>query len=486
MARFKDIPIQQKLMRVILLINAVVLFVTCITFFVYEYYSFRKSATQEISTLGEIISANSTAALAFENKEDANEILAALKAEHHIVAACLYDKKGNIFSQYPAAAPLKIFPIKPGREGYGFNSNHLEGFHTVAEGTRTLGTLYLKSDLKAMYDRFKLYGIIASLVIGVSFLLAYLLSKILQKNISRPILALTETAKAISHWRNYSVRADKLGNDELGFLTDAFNQMLEQIEMQNHTLSEFNHTLEQKVSERTTELNALNKELESFSYSISHDLRAPLRAINSYMNIFSEDYSEKVDDEGRRLINIVLKNSQKMGVLIDDLLSFSRLGRKELSKTNFSMKEMVITVWDDLSRMEKARTIEFILAELPEAFAEKNMIHQVWVNLISNALKYSSNKGKAVIEISYEKKENETVYYVKDNGAGFDMKYYDKLFGVFQRLHSVQEFEGVGVGLAIVQRIIEKHGGKVWADAIPEEGAIFYFSLPDQKTPGSN
>jgi signal transduction histidine kinase len=478
MALFKDIPIQKKLMRVILIISGTVLFVTCTAFFVYEFYSFRKSKIQELSTLGEIISANSTAALAFDNREDADEILTALKAERHIVAACIYDKNGNIFAQYSIKISEKVFPVKPGREGYDFTTAYLEGFQPVVKGTRKLGTLYLKSDLRAMYDRFKLYGIIATLVIGVSFLLAYLLSRILQKNISKPILALAETAKAISYWRDYSVRVDKLGNDELGLLTDAFNRMLEQIQEQNLALSNFNHNLEQKVLERTVELEALNKELESFSYSISHDLRAPLRAINSYMNIFSEDYGEKVDEEGQRLMNIVLKNSQKMGMLIDDLLSFSKLGRKELTKTDFSMKDLVQNVWEDLSKMEADRYIEFTLDELPDVFAEKNTIRQVWVNLVSNALKYSGNKEKTSIKISFEKKEKEMVYFISDNGAGFDMEYYDKLFGVFQRLHSQEEFIGTGVGLAIVQRIIEKHGGKVWAQSKVDEGAVFYFSLP--------
>ena len=469
-------------MRVILLISGVVLFVTCAAFFAYELYSFRKTTMQELSTLGEIISANSTAALAFDNREDANEILSALKAEKHIVAACLYDKHGNLFAYYPDSIATENFPKNPRKINYLFTSSCIEGFQPIVKGEKHLGTLYLKSDLKAMYETFKLYGIIAALVIAVSFLLAYLLSRKLQRSISKPVLDLAETAKAISYWRDYSVRANKPGNDELGLLTDAFNLMLERIQEQNQTLSDFNQNLERKVLERTSELEALNKELESFSYSISHDLRAPLRAINSYMNIFSEDYSEKVDDEGRRLMNIVLRNSQKMGVLIDDLLSFSRLGRKELTKTNLSMKETVVNIWEDLSKMETNRHITFLLDELPNAFAEKNTIQQVWVNLVSNALKYSGNREKTIIEVSFERKEKEIVYYIKDNGAGFDMQYYDKLFGVFQRLHSQEEFAGTGVGLAIVQRIIEKHGGKIWAVSSPENGATFYFSLPDNKT----
>ena len=252
---FTDLPIQQKLMRVIFLISGVVLLVTCVTFFAYEYYTFRQTTVEKLSTLGKIISSNSTAALAFENHDDAKEILTALKAEPHIVAACLYDKDGNLFAQYPANHDVAAFPVKPGEtEGFRFIHSHLEGFQPVLQVKTRLGTLYLKSDLGAMYERFQLYGIIVGLVMLVSFFLAYQLSSTLQKSISRPILALAETAKIISDQQNYSVRATKIGKDELGSLTDAFNQMLEQIQAQNQVLSEFNQNLEQKIEERTREL----------------------------------------------------------------------------------------------------------------------------------------------------------------------------------------------------------------------------------------
>jgi len=200
------------------------------SFFVYEYFLFRKTTIQELSTLGQIISTNSTAALAFEDKEDATEILTALKAERHIVSACLYNKDGVVFAHYPPDREITSFTAKPDWEGYRYTATYLEGLQPVMKGSRRLGTLYLKSDLKAMYDRFKLYGIIAASVMGVSFFLAYLLSRVLQRNISKPILDLVVTATAISHWRDYSVRAHKQGNDELGLLTDALNHMLEQVQ----------------------------------------------------------------------------------------------------------------------------------------------------------------------------------------------------------------------------------------------------------------
>lgn len=461
-----------------MLICGIVVLITCAIFFLYDFYSFRESTLQNISTSGQIIANNSTAALAFQSKDDAQEILSALKADPHIIAASIYDSYGQLFCSYPSTYPVNQLPVKPGAMGYHFTSASLEGFQPIIQGTKQLGTLYLKSDLNAMYSRFNLYAVIVCFILCLSFLLTFILSKFLQRGISNPILALAETAKVVSEQKDYSVRATKISNDEVGLLTDAFNQMLTQIHEQTEMLNEFNQTLEQRVKNRTIELEAANKELESFSYSVSHDLRAPARAIHSYANVFLEDYANTLDDEGKRLINIILKNGKKMGLLIDDLLSFSQLGRKELIKTKLSMNDLVSGIWNELYRAEENRNIKFILQPLPDANAEKTTIQQVWVNLISNALKYTRNKNETIIEIFAKEKNGQIIYCIKDNGSGFDMKYYNKLFGVFQRLHSQEEFEGTGVGLAIVERIISKHGGKIWAESAVNEGATFYFSLP--------
>jgi PAS domain S-box-containing protein len=257
-----------------------------------------------------------------------------------------------------------------------------------------------------------------------------------------------------------------------GFITDITERKRNEERIQL-----FNQQLEQMVRERTEELESVNKELESFSYSVSHDLRAPLRAIHGYMNIFADEYSNQFDAEAKRLTSIVMNNTQKMGRLIDDLLAFSQLGRKELIRTQTSMTQMVLSICDEQKRLENGRSIEFVVQELPYALVDTVTMRQVWINLISNAVKYTKNRERAIIEIGSDERKDEQMYYIKDNGAGFDMLYYDKLFGVFQRLHSQKEFEGTGVGLAIVQRIVSRHGGTVWAEARPNEGATFYFTL---------
>jgi PAS domain S-box-containing protein len=231
-----------------------------------------------------------------------------------------------------------------------------------------------------------------------------------------------------------------------------------------------NEELEQRIKYRT-------EELEAFSYSVSHDLRAPLRAIHGYAKMFKETYENKLDAEGDRLMNNILNNAKKMGQLIDDLLSFSRIGRNELVKREISMHDMVMNLSSELKDEQPDRIIEFHIKHLLPAQADNIAIRQVWLNLISNAIKYSKHKEKAIIEIDSYIKGNEIIYYIKDNGAGFDMRYANKLFGVFQRLHSDDEFEGTGVGLALVQRIIKKHGGRVWAEGKVNEGATFYFTL---------
>jgi signal transduction histidine kinase len=475
--RLNDTPIRKKILRAIMITSGAVLLLTCSVYFAYDIYTFRQSMVRQLSTLGQIIAANSTAALAFDSKEDAEEVLSALKAELHVRTACLYDKDGNVFASYPAGTASTNFPAKPEEYGYAFGNSHLIGFQPVSQGESRLGTLYMRSDMTAIYDRLKLYAGFVILIIALSSGLAYLLAERLHHSISRPVLVLSETAKVISERQDYSVRATKLGDDELGKLTDTFNQMLSEIELQNNEIQTFNHTLEQKIIKRTEELESANKELESFSYSVSHDLRAPLRSIGGYSRILLEDYSDKLDDEGRRLLEVITRNGLRMGQLIDDLLAFSRIGKQNLVKVHLNLESIVKHVIEELNS-NRERKSEVVINPILSAEGDSSMLKQVFTNLISNSIKYSNKKESSRIEVGSWKEPERYVYYVKDNGAGFNMEYYDKLFGVFQRLHSATDFEGTGVGLALVNRIITKHGGKVWAEGKVGEGATFYFSLP--------
>jgi PAS domain S-box-containing protein len=239
-----------------------------------------------------------------------------------------------------------------------------------------------------------------------------------------------------------------------------------------------NIELEQRVIERTSQLEAANKELEAFSYSVSHDLRAPLRAVDGFSKFILEDYEDKLDSEGKRFLKLIRSNTQKMDQLITDLLALSRVARNELNLSGIDMTQMAISMFNEIAAPDIPDKISFKVEPLPEAYADPTYIRQVWANLIANAIKFSSKEKKPSIKIYGRTENGFNVYYVKDNGVGFNPEYAHKLFGVFQRLHKSDDFEGTGVGLAIVQRIIHRHGGKVWAESVEGKGATFYFSLP--------
>ncbi len=239
--------------------------------------------------------------------------------------------------------------------------------------------------------------------------------------------------------------------------------------------------LEVMVVERTAELQEVNRELEAFSYSVSHDLRAPLRSIDAFARMIEEDYAERLDDEGRRLFQVIRDSAHDMGQLISDLLAFSRLSRKDLKVWRIGMSNLVADVRRQVEQAETGRTIRWNLGELPPAFGDEAMIREVLINLLANAVKFTRLRLEAAIGISGRVEGNNVVYSVTDNGVGFDMAYKDKLFCIFQRLHATTEFEGTGIGLALVQRIVQRHGGRVWAEGKVNEGATFYFTLPCRK-----
>ncbi|MFN3403937.1 MAG: ATP-binding protein [Cytophagaceae bacterium] len=237
----------------------------------------------------------------------------------------------------------------------------------------------------------------------------------------------------------------------------------------------FDNTLRKEAE---VKIHSLNKELEAFTYTVSHDLRAPLRSINGYTKILTEDYYEKIDEEGKKTMKIIMRNAEKMGSLIDNLLQFSRLGRSEINKNYSNMQAIVESVISEINNSNNQLSQNIIIDKLLPSPFDRNLMIQVWQNLISNAIKYSSKKSDSRIQIGSYEDELHIIYFIKDNGVGFNMEYKDKLFGVFQRLHKMNEFEGTGVGLAIVERIITKHDGQIWAEAQVNKGATFSFSLP--------
>ncbi len=243
-------------------------------------------------------------------------------------------------------------------------------------------------------------------------------------------------------------------------------------------IQHLNQELEQRVKERTAQLEATNKELESFSYSVSHDLRAPLRSISGFSRILEEEFSAALPPEAARLLHIIRSNAQHMGQLIEDLLKLSRMERQAMTRQRVEPADLIQHALQILDPERQGRQVEFVLDVLPACVGDPGLLLEVWVNLLANAIKYTRPRAVAHIEVGcISNKTGERIYYIKDNGVGFDMRYAGKLFGVFQRLHKAEDFEGTGVGLALVQNIILRHGGRIWAESTPDEGTAFYFTL---------
>jgi light-regulated signal transduction histidine kinase (bacteriophytochrome) len=234
----------------------------------------------------------------------------------------------------------------------------------------------------------------------------------------------------------------------------------------------------EELAELTEELERSNKELEAFSYSVSHDLRAPFRHIVGYTELLKESEGPRIGDKGRRYIEIILESARSAGQLVDSLLGFSRMGRANLARVEVPMANLVEEARRVLEPEIAGREIDWHLGELPQVVGDPTMLRLAWQNLLSNAIKYTRRRERAVIEVGSRPEGREEVFFVRDNGVGFDMAYAGKLFGVFQRLHRVEDFEGIGIGLANVRRIAERHGGRTWAEGTPDDGACFYFSLP--------
>jgi len=285
---------------------------------------------------------------------------------------------------------------------------------------------------------------------------------------------------AITDLTEQKKREDRL-DFEVRKRTAKLENLIVELMGQNLELRSVKQRLEEDqraLEEGTAKLEEMNKELESFSYSVSHDLREPLRAIDGYARMILKKQGDKFDDDTLRKFNDIRSNAQKMGQLIDDILALSRLGKKQMVMSNIDMDQLIRDVWKDLQAINPERNMTLTIHSMPSGYGDRMLIKQVYSNLLGNAIKFTKNRNAAHIEAGGCTEDDEDIYYVKDNGIGFDMAYYDQLFGIFQRLHSHDDFEGTGVGLATVQRIIQRHGGRVWAEGKVSEGATFYFSLP--------
>jgi signal transduction histidine kinase len=489
--------IRHKLALTVLATTIAALVVAGVALVIYDLRAYRQAGIDDLVTQAEILGRASAPALSFDDSKAASENLRLLRAKPGITSAAIYSANGRLFASYARPDLKPVFPRLPESEGSRIEGSRFIASRRIVENSEILGTVYMEADYQPRGRIADYVGIFGTVMVA-GLLVALAISAWLQGAITRPILDMAAVTRRVMESRDFSLRMEKTTEDEIGLLAESFNDMLvelgrraEALEATHQSLArevkerqradedlrELNLELETRVAERTTQLEAANRELESFSYSVSHDLRAPLRAVVGFSQMLVEDHAEQLDEEARRKLLVIQTEAQRMGALIDELLAFSRLGRKAMQLVDVDMTELARSTYESLNGQEAGPKIGLRLAALPRAKGDRALLGQVWANLISNAIKFSSRREQPQVEISAISDEKEHVYFVRDNGAGFDPRYQSKLFGVFQRLHDSSEFPGTGVGLALVQRIVVRHGGRVWAEGRPGEGATFYFTL---------
>jgi signal transduction histidine kinase len=480
-----SLSVKLKLLLIIMLASLAGLLLSLGALYIYDRHKILENLINQTTILARIIADRSTAALSFNDRRLAEENLSALSAQPAVQLACIYDQNKMVFSTFsPAKNPVLKCPSPPNIVGKVFIDDDLHLTVPVLLNQKQIGLVYIVMGLDEVQSRLSQYVVVAIIIILVVSLFVYLLSMKLQQPILIPLMQLTEAAKTIAKNRDYSIRVAKQSNDEIGIMVEAFNDMLKEISIREQErdraemqLQQHREHLEELVAERTSELQTSNDELESFCYSVSHDLRAPLRAINGFSQVLIEDYKNTLDPSGFDYLQRVRAASVRMGQLIDDLLNLSRTTRRELSIESVDIGAIATDVVNQFISDNEQRSVNLDIEEHLMTRADPHLLRILLENLLGNAWKYTSKVEQPIIKFSKEEQSGRNIYYVRDNGAGFDMNYMHKLFRPFQRLHQTEEFEGTGIGLAIVERIVQRHGGKIWAESRPDQGATFYFTL---------
>jgi signal transduction histidine kinase len=460
----------------------------------FQLQEVRSGLLRRLETVADLVAFNSASAVDFNDAEAAKAILGSLKTRPEIVAAGII-VKDRFFAVYGGkrAGPPEHDHLLSLTTGYRFTDRDLTVVRPILSQGRLLGTLFIRSSLLEIDQTWRRFAAITGAVAIPALLIAIIISQLRQRVISRPILNLASLATAVSDKKDYSVRAPIVRSAaEIEQLVSTFNQMLTEIQQQHVEIEETHSMLEHRVADRTRELAlrteqlevqgrqlaTTNKELESFSYSVSHDLRAPLRAIDGFSQALLSGYRDRtLDERGVHFLERVRAGTQKMSRLIDDMLQLARVSRSTLERHDIDVTAVAEEVAAELASRNPDRSVRCVIEPGLRAWADSRLLAIVFENLLGNAWKFTGNRDKARIEVGQISDQGQVVFVVRDNGAGFDMAYAEKLFGAFQRLHSESEFEGTGIGLATVKRIITRHGGLVWAEAVEGEGAAFYFTL---------
>jgi signal transduction histidine kinase len=489
--------LRQKLLGMMLLTTLVALVVALAAMTGYDLSVYHRLLVSDMTTQAELLGRTTAPALTFDDARVARENLSLLRFRPLVSAAAIYNARGALFATYARADGQHVFPKLPDPDGAHVDARDLVLFKRIVNDGEILGTVYLRADYELFSRVFDYLGI-AAVVLIAAMLVALLMSSWMQNIVTRPILAIAQIAREVVGQRDYSRRAVKMSADEVGTLVDSFNDMLAEIDRRTRELEasnaklaqeaeersraerevlRLNAELEDRVRERTEQLEMAMRELESFSYSVSHDLRAPLRAIDGFGQALVDDFPEHLPADAKRYLSRIRTSTQHMAQLIEDLLNLARVSRGTLERRTVDLSQVARQVVGELQQRDPGRAVEVSVWDGIRAEADPHLLRVVLENLIGNAWKFSSKAEKPRIEIGALKDHGRTTFFVRDNGAGFDMAYADKLFGAFQRLHSASEYVGTGIGLATVQRIVRRHGGRIWAEAEIGKGAVFFFTL---------
>ena len=443
-------------------------------FVIYERSHMRDQLEHEIDVVSRVAIGQLSAALMFDDARTLQESVNNLRFDSTVEVACIYGANGELkVHSFPGDNTPAECPVPPDSVVSGFHDDYYQVRKTIYMDDTHLGTLYVRANLEYVEQHMRRYIYMMLTALAVISVVSLLVALWLQQVITHSIIRLAETAGRIARQNDYSLRAEKTSEDEIGETVDAFNQMLAVIERSDKELKQNKAELESIVGERTAELRTANRELEAFSYSVSHDLRSPLRAIDGFSQALLEEYDNVLDDVGKGYLDRVRSATQRMGLLIDSLLRLSRVTRQEIQLEPTDLSAMARDIVRELQEEYPNRKVEVEIQDGLVASCDAKLMRIALTNLIDNAWKYSARQPVASVAVGC----NEKVYFVRDNGAGFDMRYADKLFGAFQRLHTKEEFEGTGIGLATVARVIHRHSGDIWAESEPGKGATFYFTL---------
>jgi signal transduction histidine kinase len=467
-----------------MLVGAFALLVAAGAFVTYDQITFQRNLERTLSAQARIIAANTVTAITFNDPQAAETTLSALQNSEDILSAGIRtwpdEKNFAEFSRDKSQHILKFPAITTGEtEAVTYDGDRVVLVRAITLGDKQIGIVHLQADASQLNKRLFQYSGIALLVLVCSLALALLLSTGVRRSVTDPIVGLARVARIVSTERDYSVRATGVTEPaELAALVASFNDMLSQIELRDTALRNAQGELENKVQDRTRQLIAANQELETFSYSVSHDLRNPLDAIKGLIYILTVEYGEKLDAQGLEHLRQMRISATRMAELIEDLLNLARVNTTAVHPERLDLRELAVEMAESLVRREPHRKVTFIAHQPCEIVeADRRLMRIVLDNLLSNAWKYTLNQKEARIEFGCEQRGGRAVFYVRDNGAGFDPQLSDRLFKPFQRLHSTAEFPGTGIGLATVQRIITRHGGDIWAQGAEGTGATFYFSI---------